>query len=132
MPRTPAQQRGMEFEADVCRVLGLKTSPGSGNKWDHKGDGSGGIRVSSKSTSKRTWGETRRQLDEAIEFCAGTGDLPALAIEEPEDGERLVVMRLVDFAELRERGGLAPRPSTRAEMVRQRSSVPVLLRVDGL
>lgn len=131
MARTAAQERGMQFERDVCAALGLKESPGSGALWVCKGDGAAGIRVSSKSTSKRTWGETRAQLREAIEMCAGTGDLPALCIEDPMDGERLVVMRLVDFAELRAQGGLPERIPKRAEIVRAASRVPALLREDS-
>ncbi len=129
MPDRVAIARGIQFEEDVVATLGLQKSPGSGNIWSQKGDGQGaGIRVSAKSEIKRSWGDTRRQFKETVDMCASTGDLPVLCIEDPSDGERLVVMRLTDFSQFREQGGFPVRAPKRAEAVREASKIPALLR----
>jgi len=120
----------MQFEEDVCESLGLQATPGSGNQWTQRGDSAGALRVSAKSTAKRSWAETRRQLKEAIEMAAGTDELAALAIED-EDGARLVLMRLEDLAALRASGGLPARQSKRGEIIKETAKVPFLLREEN-
>ena len=130
MSETP-QERGRRFESEAAEVLGLNLVPGSGNRHADRSDAKGQIRLSCKSsTTKRSWAETRHQLAEAIEMAQGTGELPALAIEDM-DGERLLILRLVDAGALLADPVSVQRIPRRAEVVRERSSVPVLLRDDG-
>lgn len=128
MPDRAAIERGRVFESEVNATLGLNDVPGSGNQWDERSDGRGRLRVSSKSEIKRTWGRTRSQLAEAIDLAQGTGETPALAIEEPEDGARLIIFRLEDFAELFGADWTIAAKPSKAEERRARASVPALLR----
>lgn len=118
----------MQYEAEVAEALGLSVVPGSGNQWHSRSDASGKLRVSCKSTAKRSWSETKRQLAEAIDLAQGTGEVPALAIEEPETGERILIMRLSDAAQILTEDAPTQRKPSRAEAVRDLSRVPVLLR----
>lgn len=127
MPDRAAIKRGFDFELDLAELLGLRLVPGSGNKWSALSDASGRLRVSAKSTSKRSWVETRRQLSEAIELAQGTGETPALAIED-EDGERLIIFRLMDFAELFAGDWQINVKPSKAEERRARAAIPALLR----
>lgn len=124
-------ENGLTFERKVAKKLDLKLIPGSGNKWYSQGDVAGhGLHVSCKATAKRTWKETRNQLNEAIDMARGTGNIPALAVED-DDGEELIILRLSNFAEA-QAGGMTPIPPsvllTKGEAKRAKASVPLLLR----
>lgn len=129
MPDREAIERGFAFEKTAADALGLRGTPGSGNKWHDQSDAKGAIRLSCKSTKKRTWAQTRAQLREAIDMSSGTGESPVLAIED-DDGEALLLMRLSDGAQLLTDDARAERKPRRAEVVRQASRVPALLRED--
>lgn len=129
MPRTAEQARGMQFELDVADRLDGQTMPGSGNQWHARGDcRAHGLRLSCKATAKRTWGETRRELAEAIDIAYQTGEIPALAVLD-EDDEELVVMRLSDLAKAFS-GGVTPIPpkENKGHTRTKTAHVPVLLR----
>jgi hypothetical protein len=96
MPRTPEQQRGIDFEKSIA-ARGGRDRPGSGNRWDAKSDVVlGPLLLSAKAEARRSWGRTRRQYAEAIEMSQGTGLLPALAIKDDDDAE-LVLISLDDL-----------------------------------
>jgi hypothetical protein len=120
----------MVFEREAAEALGLSLVPGSGNQWHSRSDASGRIRLSCKSTTgRRTWGETRSQIVEAIDMAAGTGETPALAVEDA-DGERFLVMRLADAAVLlTEDPAVLGKPS-RSRAIRDSADTPALLRDD--
>jgi hypothetical protein len=100
MARTKEQQRGFDFEHRVANLLGGKVQPGSGNQFYAKGDCiANGLLISCKSNRCYTWPEILRRLFEAIDDAHGTGNIPALAIEDnSEDREAYIVIRLSDFA----------------------------------
>lgn len=127
MPLTPEQQRGMIFEEVAAELLGLRLTPGSGAGVE-KSDAAGRIRLSCKSTAKRSWAETKRQLKDAIDMAQGTDEVPMLAIEEPESGERILLMRLSDGARILTDEAKPQRKIGRAEVVRGRIDVPAILR----
>lgn len=128
MPDAAAIERGRVFEVEVNQTLGLQDVAGSGNQWNDRSDGKGRIRVSSKSESKRTWGRTRSQLAEAVELAQGTGETPALAVEDPEDGARLIIFRIEDFAALHAEGWEIPSKPSKGDARRARAAVPAFLR----
>ena len=127
MPLTPDQSRGLAFEQEAAEKLGLSLTPGSGNGVE-RSDARGCIRLSCKSTAKRSWAETKRQLREAIDMAQGTGEVPVLAVEEPETGERFLVMTLSDAAALLTDPVRPQVQPSRAEVVRSRMDLPSLLR----
>ena len=128
-PDREALDRGRVFEREAVEALGLTETIASGNQWHDQSDGKGrGIRLSAKSTSKRSWAETRAQLREAIDMAQGSGEVPLLAIEDPVDGERLLLMRLSDGVQLLTDDARPERRPRRSEIVRDTSRVPVLLR----
>lgn len=118
----------MRYEIDVAEALGLNLVPGSGNKASDLSDTKGLLRISCKSTKKRTWGETLRQLAEAVDLAHGTGETPALAVEDPETGDRVVIFRLGDAAEFLSYESQIERRPSRAESVKSASLLPALLR----
>ena len=123
---TTPQKRGREFEVEAAEKLGLKLTPGSGNGAE-RSDARGQLRLSCKSSSDPvSWAEVKRHLSEAIDLAAGTGETPALALEEM-DGQ-WIVMRLEDVAELLSSTQQTTRIARRAEVVRASSGVPLLLR----
>lgn len=128
MPDRASIERGFEFERDVAEALGLSIVPGSGNQPHNLSDAAGKLRVSCKSTQKRTWGETKRQLAEAVDLAHGTGETPALAVEDPEDLGRYLIFRLEDAAEFLSYESRVERRPRRADVVRDASRVPALLR----
>lgn len=128
MPRSPDQERGFKFEAEVVEALGLSAVAGSGNQPHDRSDAKGRLRVSCKSTTGRSWAETKRQLAEAIDLAHGTGETPALAVEEPETGDRYLIFRLVDAAEAFSYESQVERRPRRADVVRSASKLPALLR----
>lgn len=99
MSRTPEQQRGLDFEQSVADSLGGKVIPGSGNQWHSKSDVSAnGLLVSCK--SEKTYGYSRviRYLKQAVDDAQGTGEIPVLALEDVDDREQVIIMRLSDFS----------------------------------
>lgn len=127
MPDREAIKRGLAFEAAVSEALSLDLTAASGNQWSDRGDNRGrGLRSSCKATTKRTWGQTREQLAEAIEMALGTGQTPFLAVLDDDDAA-LVVIRLEDLAELLA-GERTPAPVKRSERIRAAASTPLLRR----
>lgn len=117
----------MDFEVEAAEALGLSLTSGSGNKAHDRSDAKGRIRLSCKSTAKRTWAQTRAQLREAIDMAAGTGEAPLLAIQD-DDGETFLVMRLTDGAAVLTDDARPTRRVRRSDVIRETSSIPVLLR----
>jgi hypothetical protein len=131
MPDREAIERGLAFEAEVAEALGISATKASGNQWSDRGDGRGrGLRPSCKAnpTTRRGWGKTRAELRESIEIAHGSGQLPLLAIQD-QDGAKLVLMRLEDFAEVLN-GDRSPAPMKRSERVRAIADIPLLRRAE--
>jgi hypothetical protein len=92
-------KRGRDFEKSIA-ARGGRARPGSGNKWNAKGDVVlGPLLLSAKAEARRSWGRTRRQYSEAVEMAQGTGLLPALAIKDDDDVE-FVILSLDDLVGL--------------------------------
>lgn len=130
MPDRERIKNGFNFEKSIASILDGRLVPGSGNQWYSQGDISAhGIRLSCKATAKRTWKETRNQLDEAIDFSQSTGEIPALAIED-DDREQLIVMRVLDFARAISGDISIPADSglSKGAIRRAQAKIPVLLR----
>lgn len=128
MPDREAIARGFAFEHLVNVVLGLRRTPGSGNKWHSRGDGSGGgILVESKAESIKTWREAKRLLAVAVEEAQGTGDVPVLALMD-EDDDQCVVIRLADFVKIRTELTPVEIAESKAQARQRRAAVPALLR----
>lgn len=129
MPDRAAIERGLEFEAEAATALGLTQTVASGSQHFDRSDAKGRVRLSCKANpiKRRTWGETREQLREAIDLAVGTGETPALAIEDT-DGEQFLLLRLADGAALLTEEIKTQRQPSRAEVVREASRIPVLLR----
>lgn len=99
MPRTPEQQRGLDFEQEVADILGCAVVPGSGNKFYAKNDCVGnGLSVSCKAQAKYSWPEIKEYLWKSIEDAIGSGNIGILALQLDGLHEDLVVMRLTDLA----------------------------------
>lgn len=132
MSRTKAQQRGIDFESHVANVLGLNLQPGSGNKFFAKNDCTGhGLSISCKSTSYKIFSKLLKYwLQESIDDAQGTGNIPALSIEDKLDGEQLVIMRLTDFAKALNGGTTSIPEYYKSKGIKKRSEadVPVMLR----
>jgi hypothetical protein len=127
MPDREATARGLAFEARVSEALSLDLTRASGNQPHDRSDERGrGLRGSCKSTSGRSWAQTRRELAEAIELALGTGQTPFLAVED-DDGAAVVMLRLEDFAEVL-KGERKPLPLKRSERIRALARTPLLLR----
>lgn len=101
----------------------------SGSRWYDRSDNKGSLRVSCKATAKRTWGETRSQLDEAVDLAAGTGETPALAILDADD-QAFLIVRLTDAALLLFEDARHERRPSRAQAIRDAAGTPTLLRDD--
>ena len=130
VPDREAIQQGLDFEKTVSESLGLDLTVASGNRWDDRGDGRGrGLRVSCKSNpvSRRSWSQTREQLNDALDMAGGSGQLGVLCIED-QDGARLVLLRLEDFAEVLQGNHAQAPPQRRSERVRAAASIPLLRR----
>ena len=115
----------------MSESLGLELTKSSGNQWHDQSDNRGlGLRVSCKAnpTTKRTWLQTLEHLREAIDMAAGTGQIPALAIEDM-DGSQYVLQRLSDYAEVLrgDRAGIVS-PVKRSERIRAAAATPLLRR----
>lgn len=131
MPRSPDQARGFQFERDLAEALGLNLVPGSGNKPHELSDAKGRMRISAKSTIKRSWAETMRQLHEAIDLAQGTGELPGLAVEVPETGDRVLILPLEAAGEFLSYESQVERKPSRADRIRASYKTPALLRDDS-
>jgi hypothetical protein len=128
MPDRNAIARGFEFEKRVNDALHLRSTPGSGNKWYNRGDGSGGgIMVESKAEKIKTWREVKSRLALAAEEAQGTGDVPVLALLD-EDDEECVIMTLADFSRIRTELMPVQVQETKAEARKRRAATPLLLR----
>lgn len=128
MPDRDRIERGLDYEARVASVLGLRQVPGSGNGWRNKGDAKGYLVVSCKAEADKgkTWARIKEQLREAIDMAFGTGLPSALALLE-DDGDELVVIRLQDLAKVLSGKPLVSERS-KGEINRELVDVPVLLR----
>jgi Holliday junction resolvase len=99
MPRTPEQQRGLNFERTVADILGGAVVSGSGNKFYNRSDvRANGLIISCKSEKDMKWNKIRKQLEESIDYSHGTGDIPVLALQDIDYVDEFVVMRLSDLA----------------------------------
>src|SRR5208282_4029785 len=99
MPDKDAIQRGLDFEDKVANAISGQKQPGSGNKFYAPSDCRGsGLIVSCKSEKNLAWSRILRYLDEAIELSHGVGAIPALAVENVNSGDELILMRLSDFS----------------------------------
>jgi hypothetical protein len=122
-----ALERGRSWEAKVAALSGGRLVPSSGSQWFAKGDVTSAFLFQAKSTSGRTWGETRRELRDAISDAVGTGRPAALAILDA-DGEELAVMRLSDLLEALSSGASISAVESNGERRRRAASTPGILR----
>ena len=129
MPLTPEQARGLVFESEAALALGLTQTAGSGNQSRDRSDARGHLRLSCKASSDRvTFTELKRHLAEAVDLAYGTDETPALALED-HDGDQILVMRLQDAAQwLTAHAGAVERKPSRAERVRGNAQIPIALR----
>lgn len=132
MPRTDAQQRGLDYEQFVADVLGGTVIPGSGNQWHSKSDVTcgGKLRVSCKSELLPRWRKVGNDLNDASAYAQGTGEIPALAIQDTGNGEQFIVMRLNDFSRAFSEGVSIPANAgmSKGEEKRNMINTPLLLR----
>lgn len=130
MARTHEQQRGIDFEERVAEVLGGRIQPGSGNQFHAQGDvRAGGLLLSCKSQQKFSWTEMIRYLNEAQKCAMGTGDIPALALDDVDSGQQIVILNLEDLGSAL--GGTVNLPvftGSKGEAKRKLAKTPVLLR----
>lgn len=124
-----ALKRGRKYESGFAKRTGGRETPGSGNQHHSKGDvETPGILWQNKSETKRTWGRTLAQLQEAILDAHGTGCAPVLAIDDIDSGQELAVLRMSDLiAILQAPADFAVKPS-KGEVRRARASTPSMLR----
>ena len=129
MSRSEAQQRGVDFEEEAATVLGLRQTSNSGAGTD-KSDAKGALRLSCKSsTDPVSWTEVKRYVLEAVDMAYGTGETPALALED-DAGAQFLILRLQDAGEFLTLAGEVVRPRTvkRAERIAANAEIPALLR----
>lgn len=131
MPRTKAHQEGHDFESYVAKVLDGHKQPGSGNQFHSKSDVlAHGLLLSAKNQSSFTWTEIKRYLDQSIEYSQGTGNIPALALNDKIFGDPVVIMRLSDLAKAFQ-GGVTNIPEyfdSKGIKKRNEANIPVMLR----
>lgn len=120
-------ERGLDFEGRVRDLLGARLVARSGAGWRDKSDVKGRLRVSCKAESTKSWNRVREQLREAIDFAFGTSETPALALLD-DDGEELILLRLVDFSKMLSDGTRLQPKLTRGDTVRENAEIPALLR----
>lgn len=127
-----AQQRGLEFEQELSKELGLSTTPASGATWHSKLDLKGRkTRWSLKHTDKDKFTVDKELINEAVNLTQGLqgdGSIPMWAIRIGGIGETLVMMRKDDFKLIQEGEVLIDLLSSRSDERRKRASLPVLLR----
>ena len=130
MPRTKDQQRGVEFEKYVARILDGKLQPGSGNKFYAQGDVSAhGMLVSAKSQTKFRWKEIVDYFDENRQQSYGTGNIPVLALEDVEHLRRFALVELDDLPRvIGEEVTPVPQTESKGAQKRKAANIPVLLR----
>lgn len=95
--------------------------------WHAQGDVARIFLFSCKAEADRSWSQTRRELNEAIDYAIGTGLTPALALLE-DDGSELVVMRLSDLAEVVSSDARLEYVKSNGEQRAERAAVPGMLR----
>lgn len=127
MPDFDAIARGLAYEDRVAKLLGGRTTPGSGNTYHTKGDVLGVFCVSAKAEATKSWNRIREQMKEAVDMALGTGRIPALATLDP-DGEELLIIRLADASRFLEHGGTIEIERSRADEKRALADVPFMLR----
>jgi hypothetical protein len=129
MPDQIAIQRGRDFEDCVSILLDLKKQPGSGNKFYAKNDCTGNsLSVSCKSQQKFTWTEILNYLDQSIEDANGTGNIPALALEDRSRAQ-IIVMRITDFSKAFAEGIKIPEVyESKGVQKRKEIETPLMLR----
>jgi hypothetical protein len=126
MPRSKAQQDGIDFEKRFADLIGGQLTPGSGNQWYAKLDvSSRGILFSLKHTGKNFFRITKDVLREAIVAANQEGCIPAWALDIA--GEDFILMRGHDFRMLMEEDHKVVAKSKRTAK-RKRAATPVLMR----
>jgi hypothetical protein len=124
-----ALKRGRKYESGFAKRTGGSETPGSGNQHHSKGDvRTAGILWQNKSETKRTWGRTLSQLADAVVDAQGTGDRPALAIDDVDSGQELVLLRMSDFLAILESPAEFAIKPRKGETRRARASTPSMLR----
>lgn len=122
------QERGRVFEAEAAEMLGLSLTPGSGNQFHSQSDAQGHLRLSCKSSVNRIdWAEIKRHVSEALDMAQGTGETPALALED-HAGDQYLILRLQDAAEFLNSAATVQKSVRRSAVVRETSRIPVALR----
>jgi hypothetical protein len=129
MPDQEAITRGILFEQSVAESLGGKVQPGSGNKpfAPLDCDCCGGLLLSCKSEVHITLSRIRRYLYEAIDKAHGTGKIPALAVDDVDNNDQLIVMRMRDFVTALTDVKLESKINKSSEK-RERADIPIMLR----
>ena len=129
MARSESQQAGILFEAEAAAILGLRQTPNSGAGSD-RSDASGALRLSCKASTDRIgWAEIKRHVAEAVDLAYGTGETPALALQD-HVGEQYLILRLSDAGEFMAKAGDVERPRRvgRGERIAAIAEVPAMLR----
>lgn len=127
MPDRERIDRGLEFERRVSKLLGGKTTPGSGNQWHTLGDSLGIFCVSCKGEAIKSWNRVKEQVRESVDMAFGTGRIPALALLD-DDGEEYLVIRLADVSKVLEHAGTIEVERNKGEERRALADVPAMLR----
>lgn len=131
-PSVSALARGLAFEAEAAEALGLSQTAASGALHRDRSDAKGALRLSCKSSpqDKLTYAEILRHLAEAVDLAYGTDETPALALED-RDGNQLLVMRLEDAARwVTSQQQTVERRQRRSGRVREGAKIPLALRED--
>lgn len=127
--RGKEQQKGIDYEARLAKLLGADLVPGSGNQWYAKGDLSGrAILWFLKHTGKDFFRVSKAVLHEAITASNKTGAIPAWAIDIA--GEDFIMMRANDFIMLHEEDFEVAKP-TKVARKRKRAGTLLILRGDN-
>ncbi len=129
MPRTDAQERGIQFEHYVAEVLSGQVVAGSGNKFYNRSDvTSAGLRISAKSEKGLTLARVLAHLREAIDLAFQSGEIPALAIQDIDHTEEYIVIRLSDFAKALQEVTIPETFASKGLEKRQTAETPIMLR----
>lgn len=104
-------ERWEKFEHYCREILGLEGTPGSGNQWHDKGDGTTRdvydpwpIQIDAKTTMGKTFSINRNQIEDWIDQAVSSGRrfaMPVRFLKTRYKGDTdLVVIDFNDFAEL--------------------------------
>jgi hypothetical protein len=74
-----------------------------------------------------SWAEVKRHVAEAVDMAYGTGEIPALAMED-EHGGQYLVMRLEDAGKLLSQESTVQHRPRRGERLKAAADVPMKLR----